>query len=126
ELLAERGGLGKSIDHIREVVAMQQSYARVSGVIEPLPPAQLVEDALRINTAALDRHRVEIVRDFADVPPVAVDKHKVLQILINLISNAKYAVIEVERQDRRITLRIDQRAPGQASLYLHDNLHGHA
>ena len=37
-----------------------------------------------MNGAAFDRHGVEVVREFAETPPVRVEKHKVLQILINV------------------------------------------
>ena len=53
---------------------------------------ELVEDALEMNGAAFDRHGVEVVREFAEVPLVRVDRHKVLQVLINVIRNAKYAL----------------------------------
>src|SRR5207249_3802354 len=63
-LLAELRELTTGLDHIKEVVAMQQSYARVSGVIEDLAADALVEDALRINLAGLVRHGVEVRRQF--------------------------------------------------------------
>jgi C4-dicarboxylate-specific signal transduction histidine kinase len=59
-----------------------------------------------MNGAAFDRHGVEVTREFSEVPLVRVDKHKVLQVLINLIRNAKYAVSESSRRDKRITVRI--------------------
>ncbi len=124
DLLGELGALTKNIEHIKEIVAMQQSYARVSGVIETLPSAELVEDALHINAAGLARHGVEIVRDFTDVPPVAIDKHKALQILINLISNAKYAVSENQPYHKRITLKLGVSAAGHVAITVQDNGHG--
>jgi C4-dicarboxylate-specific signal transduction histidine kinase len=69
----------------------------------------LVEDALRMNTGALARHEITLVRDFAPVPPLTVEKHKVLQILVNVIRNAKYACDESAHKDKQIKLRIFQR-----------------
>ncbi len=105
-LLEELTSLSDNVEHIKEIVAMQQNYACVSGVIETLPVADLVEDALRMNVAALERHRVEIVREYASVPSIMVDKHKVLQILVNLLRNAKYACDESNSPAKKITLRI--------------------
>jgi len=104
--LAEVDSLRKNIDHIKDIVAMQQSYAKVSGVTEVVQAVELVEDALRMNAAALVRHDIEVQRDFAEVPPLSLDKHKVLQILVNLIRNAKYACQESPRPDKRLTLRV--------------------
>ena len=113
-LTAERHRLAKeleqlrqNIEHIKDIVSMQQSYATVSGIVEEHRMADLVEDSLRMNTAALVRHDVRVLRDFHDVPPVLCEKPKVLQILINLIRNAKYALDESGRSDRLLTLRIE-------------------
>ncbi len=104
-VLAELGALRNNIDHIKDVVAMQQSYAKTSGVMETVSVPDLVEDALRMNAGSLARHDVEIVRDYASRPVITTDKHKVLQILVNLIRNAKYACDESGRTDKFITLR---------------------
>jgi PAS domain S-box-containing protein len=105
-LLSEVELLRKHIDHVNQIVAMQQNYAKVAGVEESVDVLQLVEDALRINAAALTRHSVELRREFEPVPPILVDKHKVLQILVNLIRNAKYAVGEADRADKVVTVRV--------------------
>ncbi|MBI3418234.1 MAG: PAS domain S-box protein [Verrucomicrobia bacterium] len=105
-LLQEIGDLQKNVEHIKDIVAMQQTYAKVSGVTEVVQVRDLVEDALRMNGSALDRHHVQATREFEEVPPITVEKHKVLQILVNLIRNAKYACDEGGPVDKRLTVRI--------------------
>jgi PAS domain S-box-containing protein len=107
--IAELESLRENIEHIKEIVAMQQSYARVSGVVETVKVTDLVEDALRMNTGSLLRHEVALAREYTDVPAVSVEKHKVLQILVNLIRNAKYACDESGRKDKQIRLKISRR-----------------
>jgi C4-dicarboxylate-specific signal transduction histidine kinase len=85
---------------------MQQSYAKVSGAFENLQADQLVEDAIAMNIGAFERHGVVVERRFSASPPVNVDRHRVLQILINLLRNAKYALDDVQRLDKRITITI--------------------
>ncbi|MBW8864626.1 MAG: GAF domain-containing protein, partial [Verrucomicrobia bacterium] len=106
EILREAGSLASNIMHIKEIVAMQQSYARAAGIMESLPVVDLVEDALQMNAAMMERHGVKVVRDFAEVPPILTEKHKVLQILVNLIRNAKYACGDSGREDKLVTLRV--------------------
>ena len=106
DCLREVGILANSINHIKEIVAMQQSYVKALGVSELLKPADLVEDALRLNTGAMIRHNVKVAQEFAEVPPIQAEKHKVLQILVNLIRNAKYACDESGLADKQITLQI--------------------
>jgi PAS domain S-box-containing protein len=103
---AELSALRSNVEHIKEIVAMQQSYARRGGVIDTLDIRVLVEDSLRMNAGAFSRHGVMLSRDFEDVPPIQVDKHKVLQILVNVIRNAKYACDEAKDGEKRVTVRV--------------------
>jgi C4-dicarboxylate-specific signal transduction histidine kinase len=119
-VLTELAGLQKNIEHIKEVVTMQQSYARVSGVKEIINIRELVEDGLRLNAGALARHRVEVIREFENVPPMNIDKHRVLQILVNLIRNAKYACDESGREDKQMTVRVAN-GEGRIKISVSDN-----
>jgi C4-dicarboxylate-specific signal transduction histidine kinase len=121
ELLSEIDQLGRNIEHIKEVVAMQQSYAKVSGVFENLHAHQLVEDAIAMNIGAFERHGIDVERNFCTVPPIRVDRHKVLQILINLIRNAKYALDEVHRTDKRISISIGAADERTVQIMVADN-----
>lgn len=121
ELLNEVDQLGRNIEHIKEVVAMQQSYAKVSGVFENLPAHQLVEDAIAMNIGAFERHGVVVERQFSAVPLIRVDRHKVLQILINLIRNAKYALDDVQRLDKQIILSISAADERTVRIVVSDN-----
>ena len=113
--------LVKNVDHLKEIVAMQQSYARVAGVVEKVSLASLVEDAVQINSAALTRHGVKLIRQFEDVPPLMVDKHKVLQILINLIRNAKYALDECTRDEKRLIITLAKTDGESVRVRVEDN-----
>jgi PAS domain S-box-containing protein len=114
--------VSQHIEHIKEIVAMQQSYAKVSGVYETLAIAGLVEDALRMNAAAFDRHHIDLVREFDEkIPAVCVDRHKVLQILINLFRNAKYAMAARSGNDKRIVIRVGMAAPDRVKITVGDN-----
>jgi PAS domain S-box-containing protein len=122
KLIAQMNSVGQHIEHIKEIVAMQQSYAKVSGVCENLAAAGLVEDALRMNAAAFDRHHIEVVREFADnTPPVHVDRHKVLQILINILRNAKYAMDAKGGQDKLLVVRVGMASPDRVKITIADN-----
>jgi PAS domain S-box-containing protein len=121
ELLQEADQLGRNIEHIKEVVAMQQSYAKVSGVFENLPLERLVEDAIAMNISAFERHGVTLERQFSPVPLTRVDRHKVLQILINLLRNAKYALDASQCTDKRITVSIRAGNEQTSQIVVADN-----
>lgn len=112
--------LRRNVEHIKEIVAMQQTYARVAGVNEPVSIVDIVEDAIRINSAALSRHEVDLTREFATRPTITTDRHKVLQILVNLLRNAKYACDESGRSDKHITVSVAAHAERYA-ISVRDN-----
>jgi signal transduction histidine kinase len=120
EVVQETGSLTKNILHIKEIVAMQQSHAKVSGVLEMLEVSELVEDAVRMNHGTIERHQVKLVREFGVVAPLLTDKHKVLQILVNLIRNAKHACDDSGREDKQIILRVAN-GNGRVKISVRDN-----
>ncbi|WNG36229.1 AAA family ATPase [Archangium violaceum] len=105
-LLEDMAVMNRHIEHIRAIVQVQQTYARNALMTEECELSQLVDDALRIQMASLRRHGVTVHRELSEVPPVKVDKHKVLQILINLLSNAKHALDEVPEGRRNLWVRL--------------------
>jgi len=101
--------LRNNIEHIKEIVAMQQSFAKVSGVAEVVHVINLVEDALRMNDGSLTRHEVQVVREYETHPreiKITVDRHKLLQILVNLVRNAKHACDESGRAEKQLIVRV--------------------
>ena len=122
ELITEINAVAKHIEHIKEIVAMQQNFAKMSGAYENLSTGELTEDALRINTAAFERHRIQVVREFDETtPPVFVDRHKALQILINLISNAKYAMDAEPTNEKRLVIRVEPVSPDRVKITIRDS-----
>ncbi len=120
EVVKELSALSRNVDHIKQIVSMQQSYAKVAGVLEKVPLQEVVEDALRMNSESLARHGLVLAKEFEANPVIEVERHKVLQILINLISNAKNACEDRGGTDGRITIRIREEG-GRALVQVIDN-----
>lgn len=120
-LTSESGSLVSHVGHIRETVALQQSYASVSGVSEKLAAHVLLEDAMRLEGSAMLRHGIKVVNQWDNVPPVIVDRHKTLQILVNLLRNAKQAMSSNNGRGKRLTLGITQQNGGRVRITVRDN-----
>jgi PAS domain S-box-containing protein len=103
--LEELSSLRRNIEHIKDTVTMQQSYAKLCGVTETVAVAALIDDSLRMNAGSLARHGITVHLDIEDLPSITVDKHRVLQILVNLIRNAKHACEDSNRSDKRLSIR---------------------
>jgi nitrogen fixation/metabolism regulation signal transduction histidine kinase len=113
--------LAENVEHIKEIVKTQQSYAKVSGIEVSTSLVELVENAIQINGAALHRHGINLTCDFAEVGPVSIDKQKVLQILVNLISNAKYAMSKAEKGKKSLAIRIYKHGADKVRIEVTDN-----
>ncbi len=113
--------LSKNVEHIKEIVRMQQSYAKVSGIELEMSIQELIDDAMQINMSSLKRHHINVEYNFEDLPKLYIDKQKVLQILVNLINNAKDALAESDQTDKQITITVCKEHDDMVSLEVADN-----
>ena len=123
-MIAELAQLTRRIDHIKEIVATQQSYAGNASVLEPGSLRELVEDVVRICDVSLARHHITLVKEFIDIPQMPLDKHRVLQILVNLINNAKQALDAGTNRPPQIVLRLKTVDDGRVRVEVEDNGEG--
>ena len=120
--LRELENLGKDIEHIKEIVSLQQNYATAGGITETLGTGELVEEALRMSETSLDKHGIRLVREFQPAPAIVGDRHKVLQILVNLIRNAQEALSASNQPEKTILLSISPVVGnGHVSIKVCDN-----
>ncbi|WP_095992116.1 trifunctional serine/threonine-protein kinase/ATP-binding protein/sensor histidine kinase [Cystobacter fuscus] len=110
-LMEDLDAMNRHIEHIRAIVQVQQTYAKRSLMTEECELPRLIDDALRIQMEGLQRHGVTVHRELSAVPRVRADKHKVLQILINLISNAKQALGPMPEGQRNLWVRMKVEGP---------------
>jgi signal transduction histidine kinase len=110
KMLDELAMVNRHVDHIKNIVAMQQSYARPTGLHEPVAIGSLLDDALRMGEASFAKHGIEVIRDYEPGLSFVTDRHKLLQIMINLISNARHALK-------------DHRAPAEPGVYAMGDAH---
>ena len=106
KILKELEGLVRNIDHIKQIIAAQQSIARSGGLKEPTVVVDVMEQALDLGLSPNDYEWIAIVRDYQVLPSMQLDKHQVLQILVNLIRNAKQAMQVQSGISHSLILRI--------------------
>lgn len=121
QLLRWMEKLGKYVFHITDIINLQHMYSKTGGVNEPAMLSELVEDALRINKEGLIRHGIDIKNEFDQSPPVLCNRGIVLQIITNLISNAKYALSQSPGEDKLLTLRVNKPEAGRVQIQVIDN-----
>ena len=119
--LEELEALTKHIQHMADIIQLQQSHSKTKGLISPTSIRDIVEDALQINAEIITRNNVQVKRELIDIPNLLLDRHKVLQILTNLISNAIYALSQNTQDDRILTINADKSKRGYIRIKVSDN-----
>lgn len=107
-LLEEARSLIDNVDHIKTIISTQQSYATSGGMVEPVDLNVLLDDASRLHSMSFGKHGIELRRDYADLPTLLVDKQRLLQIVINLIKNAKESLTSKTEGERVLTVHTRQ------------------
>ncbi len=105
EVFGELDSLTSNIDHIKKIVSSQQSLARGASLVEKIDPVAVMEEALQINVAG-GCSDIGVERRYGAVPPIVADKHQLLQILVNLVSNSVCALRNGGAAEKRIVLSI--------------------
>jgi NO-binding membrane sensor protein with MHYT domain len=103
-LYTEMQAIASHVEHIGKIVAAQQTYARRGGVTEDVEIAELVDNAIALNFAGTPD--VIVRRDYQVTPSLVLDRHKLIQILTNLLSNARHALRAASQGERVLTVRL--------------------
>ncbi len=121
ELRDEVKRLVRNVEHIKEIVSSQQSFAKGLGISDDLDPVLIVEDALSLNQELFERNSIELVKEFEEVPPMLGDRHKIIQILVNLFTNANDAMQVIDTFRRKITIRIQKMDEEMIGIIINDS-----
>jgi signal transduction histidine kinase len=121
QLVKEVASLLQHVGHIKQIVAMQQTYARSSGVLEKFALSDVMEDAMGITRPGIERHNIALDIKSEELPPITTDRHKVLQILVNLIRNAKDATKLIDKRERQIDVSMMRVGESRVSIRVKDN-----
>lgn len=111
---SELDSLVKKVDHVKQVIMSQQEIARTTNIRESSSAEELVEQALMMALPEPEKYHIHVERKYGVVPTIVTDRHQVLQILVNVITNAKNSMTEHVGEIRHLTLRIGVPAGGRA------------
>lgn len=103
---------------MKEVISTQQAYAKSGFHSEQLNLQELVEDALKIQEASLKKWGVKLNTHFAEIPICSGQKSKLLQVITNLIKNAKEAMNDNDQFNRPKELNIETGIVNDNAIYL--------
>jgi C4-dicarboxylate-specific signal transduction histidine kinase len=118
-LHADMQAIVTHVEHIGKIVAAQQSHARRGGITEEVDITELADNAIALNFS--DSADIDVKRDYQLAPRLTLDRHKLIQILGNLLSNARHALSHQAQGRRILTVRIRALAPGSLAIDIEDS-----
>jgi signal transduction histidine kinase len=121
KLLKQLNGLTGHIQNITEIVDLQQSYSKKAGLLEPVSLTELIENALSMNDDFLMDNGVNLKREFMPMHPLMLERHKVLHIILNLITNAKHSLVACDKKYKRLTIRVTRADDDYFRVEVSDN-----
>ena len=118
--LAELASVRGNVDHIKTVIATQQAYAVGSDVTETVRLGSLIDDAIRMGEGSFSRHGIDVIKHAEEDISIETDRHRLLEILINVITNARQALKDRDESSRRLTITLRRSTMG-VSIEIADN-----
>jgi PAS domain S-box-containing protein len=114
--------LQEKVDHIKTIISSQQEFAKRVGVDENVVLEDLLEHALSMQEALFAQNDIKVLRDYGNIAPFLIDKHKVLQIVINILSNAKHALMMDDSiQNPALTIQTQRLGDEKLTIKFIDN-----
>jgi C4-dicarboxylate-specific signal transduction histidine kinase len=120
-LLENLEDLSNKVDHTKGIVKSQQTCARVVDRESELCLKDVVKDVLKTLGGSLDENSIELIRELHEVPVIQGDKHKVMQILANLVTNAIHALLSTNHSAKRLTVRLDRDGDNRVFVDVEDS-----
>jgi signal transduction histidine kinase len=117
-VLKELEGLVRNIDHVKQIIISHQTMAKSRGTSEALSVVELLDQAVELSFQPGDAKWIRIQRDYQPVPAVVTDRHQLLQVLVNLLRNAKQAMQLKDGVDHQLTIRVEVRTDDEFSVVI--------
>ena len=105
-VLKEMKGLVRNIHHMKQIIASHQTMAKSAGQAEQISLADVLSHAMELSFQPGDEKWITIRPDYQQAPTVLVDQHQLLQILVNLLRNAKQAMRQQVQDSHELNLSV--------------------
>lgn len=110
-------GMSRTIDDFR-------NFFRPNKEKKPFKLSEAVREALALLGASLRNHRIDVTIEEADEIEVLGFENEYAQVLLNLLNNAKEAIMARGIANGRIAIRIGRDDDGNAKVTIRDNAGG--
>jgi signal transduction histidine kinase len=119
-LASEINKLTKDIQLIKEIISTQQELSKATDFEQLILVNELIDEAVLITGLSV-KTQIMIDKQYAKLKPVKLDKVKLLQILVNLVRNAKDSVITSPQESKVITIKTSHLSNNKIRIEITDN-----
>lgn len=119
-ILEEAEALQENVKRVAQIVAAQQDHARVSEINVEMDPREIIECALTLTESDLKRCNISIVREYASSGTLYAVRHKVLQILTQLVKNGAEAMEFLSDPAKQLIVGFEHNEDGSIKIYVRD------
>ncbi len=104
-VILELTNLNNNIQHVKDIISMQQSLTGVSGIEEPVKISHVLQNAMNIVEASYKHNHIAVSCDIHDIPPSLIEKSRLIQILVNLLQNSNDALSKLPANNRAVSIK---------------------
>ncbi|MEE4354940.1 MAG: PAS domain S-box protein [Desulfococcaceae bacterium] len=96
--------LRKGLDHIMEIIAIQQKYAGLRGCETAVNLNDIIRDAEEMLSDSIVRRGIHTERELGSLPLLFLDRNKMIQNFINILKNAYEAIDMAPENEKKIRI----------------------
>jgi PAS domain S-box-containing protein len=111
----------KHVQHVKEIISVQQSSAKSSGMTDLCSIQDIINSVVQIVESGASKYRLNISAECEDMPLIIMDRNRVIQVLLNLASNARDSLKESDVAQRMIRIKARRSADGMLAIAVIDN-----
>ncbi len=121
ETIEKLHSLMKNVEQVKDIIKTQQTYTGAGRQQDNVSLNELIENAIEINNAGLERQNIEIIREYDDIGNILIDRQRMLQILVNLIDNAECSLSKNGKEPKLLKIRTVKNGSEKVRIEVADN-----
>lgn len=104
---SESKSMLKNVDHVKNVISRQQRYSKSINMNETIYVRELIDDAIQLGGERFEQRGISVQVNVPEDLAIFSDRHKLLQVIVNLISNARHALADIDQIENDRLIKIE-------------------